>query len=215
MSIVVIAFCGAKGSGKDTFAASVMARAKRPAECHKLSFATTLKDMIRALVKDDEWMGRAELDKETIFTPWGQTYRRLLQTLGTEWARKMMSNSAWTNIAEVRLNVLANHPRPDSGMSRLVFITDLRFPNELRMLGHNYMTVVVQIDRPGHGFKYMSKWDKVLHYLWIKRVHESEIPLNLEHYGRKIMVKNSGTVNGITDYLVEELGSMIGRRYFN
>lgn len=70
--------------------------------------------------------------------------RRLLQKLGTDVGRNMISNDVWVNMASqrIRLNIEKKIP---------TVITALRFPNELRMLS-KLSGLSVWVERPpGHS----------------------------------------------------------------
>lgn len=69
--------------------------------------------------------------KDDYLPEWNCSARHMMQTLGTDWGRYMVSPDIWTNIAERKLR-----PRIDDG--GLVLFSDVRFENEadlIRSLG--------------------------------------------------------------------------------
>lgn len=121
----IIALHGPQGSGKDTLTASWMAN--HPDYLH-MKFADLMYAMAQQLDPAfDPNMPHAEKDSPL----WGlegmPTRRRILQTLGTEWARGL-DPDFWVKVMGGRLQ-LTDYP---------VIISDLRFENEatyLRTLG--------------------------------------------------------------------------------
>lgn len=120
----LIAFTGLKGSGKDT-AAEALGQ-----EFVNIKMAGALKHMLRSLL---EYQGARssiihrmlEGDLKEVPTGFfgGRTPRHAMQTIGTEWGRRLMADDIWIKITE---NVVAQHP--------FVVISDIRFPNEIDMV---------------------------------------------------------------------------------
>lgn len=130
----LVAFTGRARSGKDTAAAFAAA--------YLHGYVYGLADPIRAMLnagfgidmKSSYWETRKELPVAALG---GRSPRQLMQWLGTEWGRKMVSEDVWINMAKAELH--ANGP----GM----VISDLRFDNEaewVRRLGGR----VIHISRP-------------------------------------------------------------------
>jgi hypothetical protein len=103
---MLIGLCGAAGSGKDTVAGIL----RETAQCYRVAFADPLYEMI-SVVKEAEidWIGKSP--------------RQLLQTLGTEWGRGMVSENIWIDIGMRRIDRLLAD-------GRNVVVTDVRFDNE-------------------------------------------------------------------------------------
>lgn len=128
------------GCGKTT-----LANLLEPYEFETYSFADPLREMIAVLLRaigyDAHKIMRCfffDLKEVPIPELGGKTPRYLLQTIGTEWGRELVTPEIWTNIMATRLR---NRTGP-------VVIDDLRFPNEYVMLrGHG--AILVRIDRPG------------------------------------------------------------------
>lgn len=95
------------------------------------SFAAPLKSMLRGLLTD-MGINRATIDeyiegclKETPLVGYGKTPRQLMQSLGTEWGRKMFAEDLWLNIMDTKLM---------SARDNLIVVDDVRFANELSLL---------------------------------------------------------------------------------
>lgn len=112
---MIVGFCGAAGSGKDTAAEALIAHKS----FHKISFAAPLKSLLSLLfgwpLKSWDSLEWKETPNEACY---GKTPRELAQTLGTDWGRNMVNPNLWV---DVTLRGLPN--------GNFVF-TDVRFPNE-------------------------------------------------------------------------------------
>jgi hypothetical protein len=135
----LIAFCGRKGSGKDT-AGIILA----DYGFKLLKFADPLKAMVRAALRtigipEDLIERYVEGDlKEVPLEVWeGRSTRYAMQTLGTEWGRGCIGDCLWVNMFKYR-----------AMNCDLVYCTDVRFPNEVAAIqslgGKTY-----RIARPG------------------------------------------------------------------
>ena len=126
---MIIGMTGPKGSGKDAVA-SILASGHG---FYHLKFAHALKEMMRALLyscdlKLDtiERMIEGDLKEEPHHLLLGQTPRRAMQTLGTEWGRDTFGRSFWINIIGQRIKALP------AGAD--IVVSDVRFDNEAEML---------------------------------------------------------------------------------
>lgn len=116
-----IGFTGYKGAGKDTAAQVLIAKGYQPQ-----SFAAAMKAMLAALMlfqgaTEEEIHRYLDGDWKNQPCPYldGHTPRYAMQTLGTEWGRKKMSDRFWINTLARRIKLFV-----------LNVITDVRFPNE-------------------------------------------------------------------------------------
>lgn len=134
----LIALCGLAGSGKDTAAQFIQEFSTLSTNryCRCIAFADPIRDMIAVLMTGNgqlgaaphAWMSDRAL-KEKPIPGIGHSYRKLAQTLGTEWGRSL-DPDIWTNIARERINGLwYQNFKP-----KTIVITDLRFPNEAAMV---------------------------------------------------------------------------------
>ncbi len=126
MTPVIIGIAGAAGAGKSFLAKSL---------CHKygfrrFAFADPLKDMLRVLLMDfgytlEQTVRWIEGDWKEDECPalHGQTCRRALQTLGTEWGRQLVHPRLWTNLLVGRLDGVP-----------YVVVDDVRMDNEAEAL---------------------------------------------------------------------------------
>lgn len=131
----VIGFAGRAGAGKTTAALCLVATM---GYC-LMSFADPLRDMLRAVGLTAEDLSAGKEIPHLLLG--GKTPRFALQTLGTEWGRKTISEELWIGLARHRLNRAL-----DAG-ERIVF-DDVRFANEAQMV-RVIGGIVIHIDRPG------------------------------------------------------------------
>ena len=141
----IVAFTGLAGSGKST-ATEVLIKDG----WQRVKFAAPLKAMVRALIREVGLPGtpRAYIEGHLKETPIealnNRTPRYIMQTLGTEWGRDVISESLWLDIAEKKINDLRK-----TGAN--IVIDDCRFENEAQLierLGGNICQVNRGIDSP-------------------------------------------------------------------
>lgn len=131
------AFTGLATCGKSTAARSLVAA--RGSTAVRLSFADPLRDMLRALGLTAEQLTVHK--NEPIAWCGGKTARALLQSLGTEWGRELVSPDLWAGAMERRILEAWD-------VGHAVVIDDCRFDNEARMV-RRLGGRVVEIERPG------------------------------------------------------------------
>jgi hypothetical protein len=128
--VILIGLCGKANSGKDTVAALLPATAS-------IGFADPLYAALAEIlgVPVDLLQDR-DFKEATI--PWiGKSPRQMMQTMGTDWGRGMVSDDLWTNIADRRI---------DSG-GDFVVVRDVRFNNEAKLIRRKGGEIW-QVDRP-------------------------------------------------------------------
>lgn len=140
---MLIGITGAKGSGKDTFAAVLVEK-----NFYNLKMAAPLKDLLRALYRYagvDEATIERKLEGDLKEVPCrilsGQTPRYAMQTLGTEW-RNLIGTNLWSTLWLAKAEALLMEGTP-------IVCTDIRFRHEcdqLKALG-GYL---IRIERAGH-----------------------------------------------------------------
>lgn len=150
----LVGLIGRKGAGKDTAADLLLSRGYQ-----NVKFAGALKDMIRCVLAyqgvDATTIERMiEGDLKEVPTDYlaGRTPRYAMQTLGTEWGRKLIGEDFWVGATLLRIKAFLTD-------NREVVVTDVRFHNEMD-----------EIEEEG-GVNYGVEAD------WIKPVegeHESE-----------------------------------------
>lgn len=119
-----VVFTGRAQSGKTTCANLLVERGYT-----KLSFADPLKRMLQALtIVTDK--------KATPSVLCGKTVREALQTLGTEWGRKLIGENIWVEYTAEKVRQLILDY--ENGTGKGIVIDDCRFDNEasaMRCLG--------------------------------------------------------------------------------
>lgn len=140
---MLIGFTGLAGCGKSTAAKYL----EQEHNWTRARMADPLKNMLRSLYADMGYSGvdierRVEGDlKETPDRLTARvTPRFLMQTLGTEWGRKMIYRDFWVDVAASRILSIKGH----------IVVEDVRFDNEAKMI-RNLGGRIVHINRSGHG----------------------------------------------------------------
>jgi len=115
--MILIGLTGRAGVGKDTIADYLVA------EYHfaKYAFAQPIKDMLRVLGVDAD----AREGKEQPHPIYGASPRRMAQTLGTEWGRRLIHRDIWLNAAARFVAQHHSDPEIDG-----IVLSDVRFENE-------------------------------------------------------------------------------------
>lgn len=127
MSTKIIGICGAARAGKTTAAEAIA----REFGAKHLSFAEPIRNFIQELTG-----GYTDDQKEEVI-PWiGKSPRQMMQTLGTEWGREMVSSSLWVDRC---MRQAEQHP--------LVVISDVRFQNEVSAIFVR-KGLLIHINRP-------------------------------------------------------------------
>jgi len=121
MSQLLIGLTGFARTGKTTAAQHLAS--EHGFECY--AFADPIREALGSMLNlgPEDFEGAA---KEQLI-PWlGRSPRQLMQLLGTEWGRHMISANIWMDLAEQRLNGLADALDSSPGF----VISDVRFENE-------------------------------------------------------------------------------------
>lgn len=128
----VVGLVGRRGSGKSLVAARLV-------EVHgyvSIPFAKPLKDMLRAIGLDDVYLG--SLKEQPCPLVCGATPRHVMQTLGTEWGRRLVHPDLWVTLwREAVYRSKATH----------VVADDVRFFNEARLV-QAHGGVLLRVVRP-------------------------------------------------------------------
>lgn len=123
----LVGLCGRQGSGKTTLAELLV---QEDGFC-MVSVATPIKEMLLSLgLSHDEIYGSGK--EEACDLLCGKTPRHAMRTLGTEWGRKQIGQSLWTNAWSKRVNTELGHGK--------VIVDDIRFDDEadvVKQLGVN------------------------------------------------------------------------------
>lgn len=130
---MIVGFHGRAGAGKDTAAQPFIKLGFM-----KVAFATEMKMGLNAMFgwelenwDDLEWKEAPQ------FELFGKSPRQVAQTLGTEWGRNLVHEDIWAETA-------MRHAR----MYENAVFTDVRFPNEARIIRKNN-GLVIRVTRDG------------------------------------------------------------------
>ena len=137
MNQLIVGFSGRKGSGK-----TYIARELEKTGFERISFADPIKIMLFALFDEcgfdyasAKWLLNQE--KEIVLEAFGKSPRQLMQSLGTDWGRAMVSENLWLLCA--RNKIEKNH-------SCNIVIDDVRFNNEAQFI-RDLGGLIINIDR--------------------------------------------------------------------
>jgi hypothetical protein len=113
-----------------------------------VKFAGPLKSMTREFLAaagvpagDIERMVEGDLKEAPVATLGGITPRRIMETIGTDWGRKTITEGLWTDVAEARIRALM-------GAGKSVVVDDMRFANEFELI-ERLGGRTIRIDRRG------------------------------------------------------------------
>lgn len=115
---MIIGLTGRKGSGKSTVAEIL----NNKFNYKTMSFATPIKDMLMSMGLTEDEIYDPEL-KEKKIERFGKSPREMLQLLGTEFGRNLITDDVWVRVLEAKIE-------PDDQ----IVIDDIRFPNEAEMV---------------------------------------------------------------------------------
>lgn len=116
---MLIGVCGAAGSGKGTLAASLVRRHG----FSEIAFADPIYAAVSAMTEIPVCALKDRSLKERPIEWLGRSPRELLQILGTEFGRKMISDSIWVEAGMRRISRLRRY-------GESVVVADVRFQNE-------------------------------------------------------------------------------------
>lgn len=178
----LIALVGGKGCGKDTAAGVLL----REYGFKKIAFADPIKDMCLALGLTDAQVHDPEEKEQPVDWLGQATPRYVMQTLGTEWGRRMVDPDLWVNAVERRiLRAWQNVDEPT-----YFVLTDVRFPNEIEM-ARDLGALVIHIRRGRQSW-----WQR----LKARFAHQSERPLPV--LPGDTVLRNDGTVEDLHEKVV-------------
>jgi hypothetical protein len=175
----IIGICGRARAGKSTVANYI--RAHYGAEV--MAFADPIKaGLVRMFNIAESFM---EDDKELAIPGIGASYRKLAQTLGTEWGRGLIHPDLWVLHMMRRIGLLDGDDR--------VIIPDVRFPNEATWIRSQGVLVHIVRDE-----------------LQTVREHISEA--GIEPMSGEWVIYNSGSMLDLHSQIDELMGDLTERR---
>lgn len=131
------------GSGKTTIAKYL----EEKYHYHRIPFADPLKLMMRTLLQSfgynpaaGERLLNDPILKEQILPELGVSPRVMMQTLGTEWGRKLVHPEIWLRAWK--------HSVQELGIYGNVVVDDVRFPNEVAIVQSMPASTLWWVDRP-------------------------------------------------------------------
>lgn len=133
MSRQIIALMGVAGSGK-----TVVARRLEHYGFARTRFAAPIKMMLKIGLGLTDAQLDGDQKAQPIHDLGGASARTMMQTLGTEWGRRMIHNDLWANAWK----------RHVASMTGRIVVDDLRFPNEAKAV-REMGGVIWRIYRPG------------------------------------------------------------------
>ena len=149
---LLVGLAGPKGCGKSTVAAALVELGRyhlgaqglgTASICVRQRFAGPLKDMLRTLGLTD-----AQVDGDEKETPsellCGAAPRYAMQTLGTDWGRRLLGENLWVNATMLRVDA-------DLDLGHVVVIDDLRFDNEALAIRERG-GLIIQLQRPSVSY---------------------------------------------------------------
>jgi hypothetical protein len=134
MNKQIVGITGLKRSGKDTCAEYLVNRYA----FDRHSFAQPLKDMLSVLMNCVDCNDRyySEMHKEESIPGINASYRKLAQTLGTEWGRRMIDDNIWVNMLDANTEYVEK-----------IVVSDVRFDNEAKWVKDNG-GIIIKVTRP-------------------------------------------------------------------
>lgn len=162
-NIKIIALNGPKGVGKTTVARALEKHLAAYGETAILSYASPIKKMAQALGVLECYLVDPEY-KEKPIPGLGVTSRVLMQTLGTEWGRQMISENIWLWAMDRAIEQEAydyfNNLKDENVF---IIIDDCRFDNEA---DHVWKRggIVVNLEREGVGYTGEHSSERKLSY---------------------------------------------------
>lgn len=116
----LLGFAGKAHSGKD-FSADYIIQNYPNLKVAKVAFADAVRDMVRPIFDVDDIYRRGS--KEDPIDGFGISLREILQSLGTDWGRHMVSEDIWVKVLDKRISERYSD-------FDIVIISDIRFDNE-------------------------------------------------------------------------------------
>lgn len=165
---LIIGLCGRARHGKSTLAAQLTAFLGGAAYVQRTSFAEPLKDMLATFgLQPEHLYGEQKMEKLAILG--GQTPRWAMQSLGTDWGRKMIYRDIWLDAWARKVQ---SKPQP------IVIVDDVRFASEIEFL-QDHGALLIEVYRPALMPHTLRGW--AWHWIRSRFAHASERVNFAEH----------------------------------
>ena len=211
---MIIGLCGLAGAGKDTVANFVI---KHKGSFERLSFADSVKDVVstafgwdRKLLQGDTQKSREWREVEDKF--WGISPRKALQLIATDCFRNIIRDDFWVKAVEKKIK---DNPNQN------YVITDVRFPNEVKMIHQNGGEIWKvrrspedpiwwDIAEKANGYMCSDEQEhqtciELMKDIW-RDIHISEWALaGWVDYNNNIIIENYGTLDDLEKNIIKEL----------
>lgn len=184
MSRQIIGITGKKRAGKDT-AASFL---NKKYDYKIYSFADPIKDMLKVLVNyvDVNLNFYLNNDKEQKIDPFNASYRKLTQTLGTEWGRNLIDDKIWIELLDF-----------NSQWEGKIVIPDIRFENEAEWVVNNG-GIIINIVRDSRYKDSHSSEQGVPERFITETIHNNDTVEKLHTEIEKILNSNFDILKDVT-----------------
>jgi len=148
---IIVGLCGNMGTGKDSAIDFCMHHGIR---CARIAFADPIREIGKIFGFTMKQMTDRTL-KEQNDDFWHFSPRYFMQKVGTEMFREQLRDDVWINLLCRRVidlrkpfEVQVGFPKSEIGTYRVVFVTDVRFPNEAQAI-RDLGGIIVKIKRDG------------------------------------------------------------------
>lgn len=125
----LIGLCGPLGGGKSTAAKILFAKYGYT----RMRFAGPLKEMLATIGLNTEQLDGSRKSEPDSKLLCGKTPRWAMQSIGTEWGRKLIGEDIWVNVVREKI-ISLRQSSERAGLKAMVVIDDVRFPNEVAMI---------------------------------------------------------------------------------
>lgn len=181
----LIGLHGKMNAGKDaTFAAINISH-----QYTEIKFAEPIKQAATLLFGWSRGFIEDRVAKEQVDPYWGFSPRFAMQTMGTEWARKMLRDDIWLKVAEKQLVV-------NRAMGRKTVVSDVRFDNEAKWI-LDQGGVVIEIIDPDTPIIPLSEQ------------HASERGISSQYVGYRLMNPKSSGLHALVSSVSKLLDSEV------
>ncbi|MDA9207350.1 hypothetical protein N9O61_00550 [Octadecabacter sp.] len=159
----LVGFSGRQGSGKTTLSELLV----REYGFSAVSVASPIKEMLLSLgLSRDEVFGSSKEDACELLC--GKTPRHAMRTLGTEWGRKLIGPSLWTNVWRNRVGTALVNGK--------VIVDDIRFDDEADVIKKFGGTVIEIVREQADTVEHIS--ESGISSVYIDHRHNNTVQLS-------------------------------------